>query len=247
MAKKAIVIGFHSVDELIDSGKPVSKIFLNKDGSRDRNNEIISKCKDRQIPFKLVPVEKLNRLSRGNHQGIIGFASPIEYQPFDHVLSQLFEEGKTPLVVYLDGVSDVRNIGAIARSCVAFGVHLLAVPTKRSGELNDIAIKASAGALLNLPVARLFNPIGALQKMKDYGLTCVGLTEQGDKSLQAVAQEIEENPTLLILGDEDEGISSELLNICDYQACISISKSIDSLNVSVAAGISLHQIQSARG
>ena len=189
----------------------------------------------------MVPVEKLNRITRANHQGVIAVKSPIDFVPLEETITRMFEEGKPPKILIADGVQDIRNIGAIARSCVAFGVDLMIVGVKANAEIGEGAIKSSAGALLKLPVARVSSLSNTLTYLKSWGLKQIAASEKSESFLE-LSSFTGLDSWVLWMGNEDKGLSRERLSEMDAIVRIKMQESVDSLNVSVAAGILLHTL-----
>jgi 23S rRNA (guanosine2251-2'-O)-methyltransferase len=190
-----------------------------------------------------VPPEKLNRLTTKKHQGVIGFMAAIQYASLDHIISTAYSQGKDPFVLILDRVTDVRNFGAIARTAECFGVHALVVSARGGARIGGDAMKTSAGALSHIPVCREMSLTGAVHFLKSNGLSIVACTEKAEVSLIKTDMS---GPLAIVLGSEEDGISEEVLQLCDQQAQIPMQGRIASLNVSVAAGIILYQATSQR-
>lgn len=239
MADKDLVCGIQPVLEAIRAGKNVEKLLLRREAGGEAIREIRSIALDRGIPWQPVPVEKLDRLTRTEHQGVIALLSPVEEQDLDEVITRAYERGQTPLIVALDGVTDVRNLGAIARSAECFGAHALLVPKQGTARLGSDAVKSSAGALMRLPVCRVSRLTDGLHRARAHGLRIVSLTEKASEHLGATPLE---GPLVLVLGAEGEGLSEPVLRMSDSLASIPMAGSIGSLNVSVAAGIALHAV-----
>ncbi len=197
----------------------------------------------KKIPVQRVPIQRLNRETRKNHQGVIAFISPVTYYKVEDVVPFLFEEGKSPLFILLDGVTDVRNFGAIARTCECAGVNAIIIPSKGSVSVNADAIKTSAGALMTLPVCREENLKSTLQYLKNSGFQIVAASEKGTEIYSSIDYTA---PTCIVMGAEDVGVSAPLLALCDHWASIPIVGTIDSLNVSVAAGIIVYEALKCR-
>lgn len=229
-----LIFGIRAVMEAIEAGKEFDKIFIKKGLAGGLANELITLLKKNQVPFQYVPIEKLNRLSRKNHQGVIGLISPIVYQDIEMILPQIFESGETPLIVVLDSVTDVRNFGAIARSAECAGAHAIVIPSKGGVSVTADAIKTSAGALHKLPVCRVPNLHITLKFLKESGLSLLAATEKADSPYYNADWS---GPSALVMGSEDTGISNENLKLCDQLVQIPMAGTISSLNVSVAAGI----------
>lgn len=241
MAREGVVVGFHAVEDLLESGVTIGKVFVNSNADKQKIGRLRLLAKNSDTPFQMVPVEKLNRITRSNHQGVIAIKSPIDFVPLEETITRLFEEGKPPKILVSDGIQDIRNIGAISRSCLAFGVDLMIVGVKANAEIGEGAIKSSAGALLKLPVARVSSLANTLTYLKSWGLKQIAASEKsdvqlGDKSIQNM------DSWVLWMGNEDNGLSRERLTLMDEVVSINMPGRIDSLNVSVAAGIVLHSL-----
>lgn len=241
MSRSGVVIGFHAVEDLLQSDKTVGKVYVNTAADRQKIGVLRQLCKQKEIPFQMVPIEKLNRITRANHQGVIALESPIDFVPLEETITRLFEEGKPPKIVVADGIQDIRNIGAISRSCLAFGVDLLIVGIKANAEIGEGAMKSSAGALLKLPVARVSSLENTLQYLKSWGLMQIAATEKADNEVNDAMGSFPAS-WVLWLGNEDNGLSRERLAQMDKTLRIKMEGTIDSLNVSVAAGILLYAL-----
>lgn len=234
------IFGIRAVIEAILAGKDIDKILVRKDLSGELSDELFQMLKGRADIFvQRVPLERINRITRKNHQGVVAFLSPVGYHKLDHLVPDLFEQGRNPLLVLLDGITDVRNFGAIARTCECAGVDALVIPERNSVSVNADAVKTSAGALLHLSVARVGSLHQAIRYLKDSGYTIVGSTEKSDKNYTEFDYTV---PTAIVMGAEDTGISMENLRLCDHLAAIPMSGKVNSLNVSVAAGIMIYEV-----
>ncbi len=238
MQSKEKIYGIHSVQEAINSGTSLAKVFIQKDIHNDGIRDIITELKKFDIPFQFVPKEKLNRLTSKAHQGIIAISSAVDFASIDDVLPQIFENGETPFIALLDKITDVRNFGAIARSAECFGIHALVIPAVGSAMLNADALQASAGALHKVTVCREINFMRSIENIKNSGLQLVAITEKATKEISEINFSL---PTAIIMGSEGSGIDPELLKICDDSAKIKMTGEIQSLNVSVAAGIVFYE------
>ncbi len=232
------VFGLHAVIETITAGKEIEKLLIKKGLIGDLSKELMDLVQEHQIPYQLVPIEKINRVTRKNHQGVVAFISVIEYQQIDNVLVSVFEKGETPLVLVLDGITDVRNIGAIARSALCAGVHAIVVPEKGSATITADAIKTSAGALLELPVCRVKNLFKTVEYLKNSGLSIVIASEKAFEPYYSCDFNL---PLAIIMGSEDTGVDQQLVKMADQKCLIPLQGPIKSLNVSVAAGIILFE------
>jgi 23S rRNA (guanosine2251-2'-O)-methyltransferase len=238
MKNETYIYGIRPTVEAIKAGKEIEKIFLQNGLKGEGFREMFSLIKELEIPFQFVPVEKLNRLSRQNHQGVITYVSEITYQRIEDLVPFVFEHGRQPLFLILDRVTDVRNVGSIARTAECAGVDGLIIPARGSAQINSDAIKTSAGALYKLPVVRAQNLKETIQFLKDSGLTIVAATEKTDKDYTTANFN---RPMALIMGSEGEGISEEYLKLTDEVVRIPLAGEIESLNVSVATGVILFE------
>lgn len=231
-----MIYGIHPVQEALNSDTVIDRVFIEK--GKTGLDDIRQKCVELDIPVMIVPSYKMDRLTRKIHQGVVAMVSPVEFSNLSEIVTQAFENGEMPLVLVLDGVTDVRNFGAIARTAECAGVHALVIPQRNVAPINEDAIKTSSGALMRMPVCRAKSLKDALNELKEFGVKVVGVTEKGTTSLydSDVA-----GPLALIMGAEDVGISEELLRLSDELAFIPMSGVTASLNVSVACGIALYE------
>lgn len=234
-----IIFGLHAIIEAIEAGKTIDKLLLKKDLSGELARTLINLAKEREITVQRVPVEKLNRLTRKNHQGAVAMLAAITYYKVEQVLPAAFDEGMNPFFVVLDGVTDVRNFGAIARTCDCAGVTAVVIPEKGSVSVNGDAIKTSAGALNYVPVCRERSLKDAITYLRESGCRIVGTS---DKNSVVYTQENYTGPVALILGSEGKGISREIMRQCDALVAIPEFGNINSLNVSVAGGIMMYEV-----
>ncbi len=233
------IFGIRAVEEAIDAGKEIDKIFIKKGLQGELFKGFFKKLQEQDIPFQYVPIEKLNRISQKNHQGVIAYISPIVYDDIEQIIPTLYDEGKEPFILVLDGVTDVRNFGAIARSAECAGVNAIVIPIKGGASVNADAIKTSAGALHNTPVCRVYSLVDTVTFLKNSGIKIVAATEKGADDYTEADYS---GPKCLIMGAEDTGISEEVLNIADIFSKIPVKGKIKSLNVSVASGIMLYEM-----
>lgn len=236
--KNEMIFGIRAVIEAIEAGKEIDKVLVKRDMSGDLSRELFAALKGNMCPVQRVPVEKLNRITRKNHQGVIAYISPITYYRTENILPSLFEEGKSPFLILLDGLTDVRNFGAIARTCNCAGVDAIIIPQKNSVSVNADAIKTSAGALHSLPVCREANILSVLKYLKESGVRLIAATEKGDYDYDKANYK---DPVCIIMGAEDTGVPYEHLALCDEWVKIPMFGSIESLNVSVAAGVLIYE------
>lgn len=237
--ENSLIYGVHPVSEALQAGKTVDKVWVQEGLASAAVKEILDELKKRRIIWKQVPVEKLNRLANGNHQGIVMAISTVDFARLDNVIASVFEAGQDPFVLVLDGITDVRNFGAIARSAACSGVHALVVPETGGAAINADAVKTSAGALLKIPVCRSNSLHHTLKLLKNSGLTIAGATEKGSKDIYQCDFS---GPLAIVMGSEDSGLSMEAWKQCDILFKIPMhANGVDSLNVSVAAGIALYE------
>jgi 23S rRNA (guanosine2251-2'-O)-methyltransferase len=239
MEKENFIYGLHPVTEAIKSGKEIDRILFKKGLQGAFSAELLQLAKEYQVPFQFVPQEKLDRITRKNHQGVIAMVSQISYQTLENLVQMVFEDGQNPLFLVLDGITDVRNFGAISRTAECAGVHGIIIPMQGSAQINEEAVRTSAGALLRIPVCREKSLKTTAKFLSESGIGLVAATEhakdncfKGDFS----------GPVAIILGSEETGISPELLRICDQMVKIPMQGDISSLNVSVAAGVLLFEV-----
>jgi 23S rRNA (guanosine2251-2'-O)-methyltransferase len=236
--KHQLLFGTRPVMEALNSGKEIEKVLVQVGLKGDTWHELKNLLHKKQIPFQFVPIEKLNRVTKKNHQGIIAFVSPITFQEIEALLPGIFETGKQPFLLILDRVTDVRNFGAIARTAECAGVDAIIIPSRGSAQINADAVKTSAGALFKIPVCRSENLKTTLEYLKESGLAIVACTEKTDK----LYDEIDYNqPVAIVMGSEEDGISGEYLKRSDFRAKIPLKGTIESLNVSVAAGVIIYE------
>ena len=242
--KQQIVYGLRPVMEALDSDLQVDKVFLQNNLSGALVGELKAMLSAMHIPFQYVPVEKLNRLTKNNHQGVVATISPIAYKLFMNLVPILEAKGRVPFIVMLDHVTDVRNLGAIARTAECAGVDAIVIPDHGSAQLNEDAIKSSSGALLRIPICREQNLKTTINLAKQYGMQVCAATEKGATDYLSVDFTV---PTLLIMGSEDTGISNDLLRLCDVRAKLPICGEVQSLNVGVAAAVFMYEMLRQRG
>lgn len=238
-----MIFGVRPVMEAIDAGKEIEKIFIQRDSNNPLSRELRKMIADHNIPFSMVPVEKLNRLTRKNHQGVVCFIGYVAYHKVENIIPALFEKSQYPLVLLLDRITDVRNFGAICRTAECLGVDAVIVPERGGAMINGDAVKASAGALNRIAVCREFNLKNTIQYLQDSGFMVAGCTEKATENCFKVNLN---RPLCLILGSEEDGISPEYLKRCDVLVKVPISGKTASLNVSVAAGMLLYEVTRQR-
>lgn len=237
--KSEYIFGLRAVIEAIEAGKEIDKVLIRKDlAGGDLSRELMDKIKEHGVVTQRVPLEKLNRITMKNHQGVIALLSMVSYHSLGQMVPTLYEDGSLPFILLLDGITDNRNFGAIARTAECAGVDAIVIPERHSVTVNADAVKTSAGALLHIPVCRERSVASAIRFLKESGLTVVGATEKGGESYTAADFT---GPVAIVMGAEDTGISPEVLRLCDHLAAIPVIGSIGSLNVSVAAGVMMYE------
>ncbi len=236
--EKDMIFGIRAVIEAIQAGKEIDKILIRRDMTNDLSRELFSALNGLEVPVQKVPLEKLNRITMKNHQGVIAFISPVAYQHIEDIIPTLYEEGKMPFIVVLDGITDVRNFGAIARTCECAGVDAIVVPLKGGAALNGDAVKTSAGALMKIPVCREHNLGNAIKYLSSCGIKILAATEKATENYDQISMS---EPIAIVMGSEDEGVAPEHLKLCDEMVKIPMLGTIESLNVSVAAGVLIYE------
>ena len=239
MIHNDFIFGIRAVLEAVEAGKEIDKILIKKDLQGELAQELFAAVKGLPVSVQRVPIEKLNRLTRKNHQGVIAFISPVAYQRITDIVPLLYEEGKLPFIVLLDGLTDVRNFGAIARTCECAGVDAIVIPERGSVSVTADAVKTSAGALLHIPVCRERSIADALRYLQNSGVRIVAASEKAEVAYTAIDYTV---PTAIVMGAEDVGISPQTMRLCEEQVSLPQMGRIGSLNVSVAAGIMIYEV-----
>lgn len=232
------IFGIRAVIEAIKAGRDIESIYLQRSLNGELIVELKGHLKNLDIPVHNVPVEKLNRMTQKNHQGVIAVISSITFQKIEDIIPAIYEKGETPLILILDGITDVRNMGAIARTAACTGVHAIVVPTKNSAQINADAIKTSAGALFTIPVCRHANLHKTALFLQECGLQIVACTEKTSDLIYVPDYTV---PTAIVMGAEDEGISNDIMRMANHLAKIPMFGEIGSLNVSVSTGVILYE------
>ena len=238
MEEQNLIFGTRAVIEAISAGKDIEKILVQKGLSNELYNQLRQALKGNTVPIQFVPPEKLKRITEKNHQGVLAYLTEITYYEVEDLLTRVFEKGKTPLVLMLDRITDVRNFGAIARTAECAGVDFIIIPSRGAAQINGDAIKTSAGALHRLKVCREDNLKTIIEFLKESGLQIIACHEKTDSLIYDADFT---KPTALIMGSEENGISNEYLKRSDMQVKIPMTGKIASLNVSVATGIVLFE------
>jgi 23S rRNA (guanosine2251-2'-O)-methyltransferase len=238
MQNKDMLFGRRPIIEAIKAEKTFDKLFVQKNLSGELATELLKTAKEYKVVVTKVPPEKLGRLTRKNHQGVVGFISPIEFGNIDQIIDSCYSQGKDPLILMLDRITDVRNFGAIVRTAEASGIDAIIVPSRGAAQISGDAMKTSAGALSLVPICRTNNSVALLRSIKNMGLQLIACTE---KTIDTIYEASYSGPTVIIVGSEESGIDQDILAIADTRAKIPMFGKIDSLNVSTSAGIILYE------
>lgn len=238
LEKNDYIYGIRAVIEAAEAGKEFDKVLISNTLQSALAPELMSALKSRGILIQKVPVEKIDRITRRNHQGVLAILSAVSYCSLATLVPTLFEEGKTPLIVMLDGVTDVRNFGAIARTCECAGVDAMVIARRGGASVTADAMKTSAGALAYLPICRENSIINAVKFLRDCGFQIVAATEKSDIPYTRADFTL---PTAIVMGAEDTGISEDVLRFSTARVAIPERGHISSLNVSVAAGVMIYE------
>lgn len=239
MERNEYIFGIRAVMEAIEAGKDIDKVYIKKDLHGDLINELNELIRLHGIVTQRVPVERINKITRKNHQGVVAVLSAVTYHSLDNIVPQLYEDGVLPFIVVLDGITDVRNFGAIARTCECAGVDAIVIPERGSVSVGGDAVKTSAGALLHIPVCRERSAASAVRFLKDNGYTVVAASEKADINYTMADYTV---PVSIVMGAEDVGVSPEVMKLCDTFVSIPQFGHIGSLNVSVAAGVIIYEV-----
>ncbi len=244
MSKKdSLIIGRQPLVEALQSGREIDKILLQKNANGEVMSQIRALSKEYDIPVQMVPAEKLNYMTRANHQGVIALAAIVAYKNLDEVLKEIEEKGEVPLLIMLDGITDVRNIGAIARSAHCCGAQAIIIPDKGVGALNEEAMKSSAGALEHIDVVRVNSLIKAVDTLREKGIAVFTSEMKAEKKIYELPLN---EPCCVIMGNEERGVQTYLAKAADAFFSIPMVTKFDSFNVSVAAGIILYETMKKR-
>jgi len=238
-----LIYGIRTAIEAIKSGQHLERLFIQKNLKGDLYKELMFLVHESAIPVSKVPIERINKFTRKNHQGVVALISPIQYHNLHHLVPELFEKGENPLILLLDEITDVRNFGAIARTAECQGVHGIVIPSRGSAQVNEDAIKTSAGAFNYVPVCRENNLLDCVRYLLESGINVISCSEKADKSFDQIDLKI---PTAIVLGSEEHGISEKIIELSSEVARIEMHGNIQSLNVSVANGIALYEVRRQR-
>ena len=240
---ESLIYGIRAVIEAIQAGRTLNKVMVQQGIQGDLFKELKDLLKENDEVYQIVPIQKLNKLTQSNHQGVVAFASPITYQKLEDVIPQIFEKGEVPLIYMLDRITDVRNVGAIARSAECNNVHAIVIPARGNAQINADAVKTSAGALNKIPVCKELNLKDSILLLKQSGIKVVACTEKTENLLPTTDLT---GPIAIIMGSEEDGVSKEYMKMCDNFVKIPMYGTIESLNVSVSASIVMYEINRQR-
>ena len=240
--KSTLIIGRQPIIEAIQSGRAIDKILFQRNVSGDAIGTIRELAREHNIPIQQVPPEKLQSFTKANHQGTIAIAALVQYMDLQQVIDHVTGNGETPLFVILDGITDVRNIGAIARSAVCCGAQAVIIPDKGVGALNEEAMKSSAGALEKINICRVNSLMKAVDTLHLNGIRVYATEMTAEKYVHQIDFR---EPSCIVMGSEDKGVFPPLMKICDEKIKIPMA-TFESLNVSVATGIVLYEAMRSR-
>ncbi|MBQ4803473.1 23S rRNA (guanosine(2251)-2'-O)-methyltransferase RlmB [Aquimarina sp. MMG015] len=238
MKNESLIFGIRAIIEAINSGKTIDKLFIQKGLQGELAKDLMGLLKKQRINFSLVPIEKLNRLTRKNHQGVVAYIAPIEFHDLENLTLKVIESGETPLFLILDQLSDVRNFGAIIRTAECTGVHGIIIQKKGGAPVSADTVKTSAGAIFKIPICKVDHIKDAMFFLQASGIQIVAATEKASDKIYDINLSI---PTAIVMGSEGKGISNSVLKIADYMAKLPMYGEIGSLNVSVACGVFLYE------
>jgi len=241
--KNTLIIGQQKVIDAMIAGEQIERIYLANNIYGKAADEIKRVAEEQQIPINKVPVEKINGFNVENHEGCVALRGKIKYQELQQVISIVVENGEVPLFLILEGITDIRNIGALARTAYSCGVHAIIIPDKGVGALNDDAIATSAGALERIPVCRVTSLMKAVDELHFNGIKVFASEMTAETKIFDINFS---EPCAVIMGSEDKGIFPALIKVCDDQFSIPMKHNFESLNVSVAAGMILYEVMRQR-
>ncbi len=237
--KEATIFGIYPVQEAVLSNTVIDKLYIQKGISNDTIDTIVKSLEPKDTSVNFVPIEKLNRLTRGNHQGIVAITSPISFHSLETIVENIIEKKKLPLFLILDQISDVRNFGAIIRTAECTGVDAIIVQKKGGAPITGDTVKTSAGAIFKIPICKVDHIKDAIFYLQASGIETIAATEKTENSIY---ENDFNKPVAIIMGSEGKGVSKSILNLVDHKAALPLKGEINSLNVSVACGAFLYEI-----
>ena len=233
------IFGIHPILEALKSELVIDKLFLQKDSNNSKIQEIVTICEKSDVTINYVPLEKLNRLTKGNHQGVVAITSPISFYSLESLVENIIQEKENPLFLILDQLSDVRNFGAIIRTAECTGVHAIIIQKKGGAPVTGDTIKTSAGAIFKIPICKVDHIKDAIFYLKASNIITIAATEKTNETIYDLNLN---DPLAIIMGSEGKGVSKSVLNIVDQKAALPLLGDINSLNVSVACGALLYEV-----
>ncbi len=237
--KQTTIFGIYPIQEAVSSNTFIDKVFVQKGIENPKIDATIKDLEKKNVSISFVPFEKLNKLTRGNHQGIVAITSPVSFHNMETIVEEVLSTEKTPLFLILDQISDVRNFGAILRTAECTGVDAVIIQKKGGAPVSGDAVKTSAGAIFKIPICKVDHIKDAIYYLQGSGVSTIGATEKTEQSLFDL--ELKE-PLAIVMGSEDKGISKSVLSILDHKASLPLLGEINSLNVSVACGAFLYEV-----
>jgi len=242
--KQHTIFGINPILEALQSNTVIDKVFIQKDIPNQKIESILQNMENSDISISFVPIEKLNRLTKGNHQGIVAITSPISFSSIETVVEDALAKDKAPLFIILDQISDVRNFGAIIRTAEGTGVDAIIIQKKGGAPITGDTVKTSVGAIFNIPICKVDHIKDAIFYLKASNITTIAATEKTQHSIYDIDLQ---QPIAIIMGSEGKGVSKSVLNLVDEKAALPLNGQVNSLNVSVACGAILYEIVRQRG
>ena len=239
MNKENKIFGIYPILEALKAAVVIDKLYVQKDIQNPKIEGIVKDAEKAGVTINSVPIEKLNRLTQGNHQGLVAITSPISFPSLEETVERILETKKTPLFIILDQISDVRNFGAILRTAECTGVDAVIIQKKGGAPVSGDAVKTSAGAIFNIPICKVDHIKDAIFYLQGSGITTLAATEKSDETIYSKDLT---KPLALILGSEGKGVSKSVLSLVDEAASLPLLGTINSLNVSVACGAFLYEV-----
>lgn len=237
--KQTTIFGIYPIQEAISSNTYIDKLYVQKGASNPKIDALIKTVEKKNVSISFVPFEKLDKLTRGNHQGIVAVTSPIAFSSLEEIVEKVIESKKAPLFLILDQISDVRNFGAILRTAECTGVDAVIIQKKGGAPVSGDTVKTSAGAIFKIPVCKVDHIKDAIYYLQGSGIATIGATEKTDETIYGMKLD---QPLAIVMGSEDKGISKSVLGILDHKASLPLLGEINSLNVSVACGAFLYEV-----
>ena len=242
--KQQFIYGIHPVEEALRTGKTLERIYVTRERRDKAVNDIMHTAVEAGVPVQQVPAEKLSAITKGTHQGIVAVVSPVQFYKLDDVIALAYEKGETPFLLMADRITDVRNFGAMTRTCFGAGVHAVIVPYTETSALNADAVKSSAGALTRIQMVREKNLVQCIKQLKLHGVKVMATDAKAPNMIYDCDLTV---PVCIVLGSEGEGVQTEILRVCDEMVKLPMPGDIDSYNVSVSAGMLLYEVMRQRG